>query len=99
MTKPIFKWNGEQAGFIHNGRFFDNNSNYRGWLESDGSVWNSDGKYFGELVEDSYILRNSMKLEPLQRLPKLPPLPPLLPLPSLPRLPKLPKLGWVDSLD
>lgn len=99
MAKPIFKWSGEYIGFIHNGRFFDNNSNYLGWIENDGSVWNSDGRYFGELIENSYILRNSMKLEPLQRLPKLLPLSPLPLLPSLPRLPKLPKLGWVDAFD
>ncbi|HEX8266766.1 MAG TPA: hypothetical protein VF596_15300 [Pyrinomonadaceae bacterium] len=99
MAKPIFKWSGEYIGFIHNGNLFDPNSKYLGWVEKDGSVWTSNGRYFGDLVEENYILRNSMKVEPIPKIPKIPPISPISPISSIPRLPRIAKIGWYDPFD
>src|ERR1700738_664244 len=45
LMSAIFRWNGQYFGFITNGRIFDAKSNYLGWIESDESVWRSDGHY------------------------------------------------------
>ncbi len=52
----IFRWNGQYFGFIADGYFFDATSGYRGWVESDGSVWRSDGIFLGNLVGGEYVL-------------------------------------------
>lgn len=95
----LFKWSGEYAGFISNGRLFDDGGNYIGWLEMDGSAWGPDGRYLGELVEGSYILRNTMRIEPIPRIPKIPPIPPIPPMGSVNRIGKIPRIGWTDALD
>jgi len=96
---PIFRWSGEYFGFIHNGYFFDADGNYLGWIEDDGSVWNQDGTYLGELTEGNYILRNTMKIEPIPKIPKIPPIPPIPPIPEIDRIGKIGKLGWKDALN
>lgn len=95
----IFRWSGEYFGFIRNGHFFNADSNYLGWVESDGSVWNEDGTYLGEVREENYILRNSMKGEPKPKIPKIPPIPPIPPKPNIDKIGKIKKTGWEDALD
>ena len=100
MSKiSIFRWSGEYFGFLYNGRFFDANSNYLGWVEDDGSVWNQDGSYLGELTDNKYILRKSIKTEPIPKIPKVPPIPPIPPIPKIDKIGKIGKLGWYDALD
>jgi len=100
MSKiPIFRWSGEYFGFIHNGNFFDAKSNYLGWVKDDGSVWNEDGTYLGELTEGKYIIRNSMKTEPIPKIPKIPPIPPIPPIPSIDKIGRIGKIGWDDALE
>lgn len=96
---PIFRWSGEYFGFISNNYLFDANGNYIGWIEEDGSVWNEDGSYLGELVEGSYILRKSNKIEPIPKVSKIPPIPPIPPIPKINRVGKIPRIGWEDALD
>lgn len=95
----IFRWSGEYFGFIDNGYLFDSHSNYLGWAESDGSVWNEDGTYLGEMVEDSYILRNITMYEPIARIPKIPPISPIPPIPPFNRYGNYAMYGWQDALD
>ncbi|NAX23375.1 MULTISPECIES: 4-fold beta flower protein [Gammaproteobacteria] len=99
MANHFFKWNGQHLGFERNGRLFDPQSQYLGWIEEDGSVWSAEGVYVGEVVNGQYILRNTNKMQPMNKMAKMPPMPPLPPLPPLPKLPKLPKLGWHDPFD
>jgi hypothetical protein len=54
--QPIFRWNGQYFGFIANEHLFDSTSNYRGWVENNGTVWRSDGKFLGDLVGGEYVL-------------------------------------------
>lgn len=95
----IFKWNGQYLGFVRNGSLFDDQSRYLGWIEQDGSVWHSNGRYAGELVDGDYILRNSMRMEPMARMPKMSPTAPMAPMAPMPRMPKMPRAGWVDPFD
>ena len=96
---PIFRWSGEYFGFIYKGNFFDAEGEYLGWVEDDGSVWNRDGTYLGELVEGCYILRNTIKMEPTPKMPKIPPIPPIPPIPKPDRIGRIGKIGWEDALD
>lgn len=99
MKKPIYKWSGQYWGFVYNGTLFDSNSNYKGWIDSDGQVWDENGKYKGEIVEENYILRRTTKAEPIPKVPKVPPVPPVPPVPKIDRVGKVPKAGWIDTLD
>jgi hypothetical protein len=95
----IFRWNGQPLGFVHNNHLFDSASKYLGWVEPNGTVWLSNGSYVGDLVEGSYILRNSMKMQPMPKMPKVPPMPPMAPMSPMPRMPKMPRMGWIDPFD
>ena len=96
---PIYRWSGEYFGFIYNGYLFDADSNYLGWVEDNGSAWNQDGTYLGELIEGNYILHNSVKIEPIPKIPKIPPIPPTPPIPKIDKIGKIGRLGWEDALD
>jgi hypothetical protein len=99
MRGHIFKWNGQPLGFIRNGKLFASNSDYLGWVEDDGSVWAADGHYVGEVVEGEYILRRSLKIDPIPKIPKIPPISPIPPIPPLARIGKIPRVGWIDPFD
>ena len=96
---PVFRWNGEYYGFISNGNLFNASGEYRGWIEDDGNVWREDGTYLGELVEGSYILRNTMKVEPVPRVPRVPPVPPVPMVPAINRVGRVPRVGYEDPLE
>lgn len=95
----IFKWNGQHLGFSVNGYLFDPSCNYLGWIEQDGSVWSDRGRYVGELIEGQYILRNTMKMQPMARMPKMRPMPPMPPMQPMPRMPRMPRMVWRDPFD
>jgi hypothetical protein len=97
--QPIFRWSGEYFGFLYNGRLFDGNSNYLGWTEDDGSVWNKDGTYLGVLTNENYILRKTVKIEPVPKVPKVPPVPPVRPIPKINKIGKIGRIGWEDALE
>jgi hypothetical protein len=44
------RWSGQYYGFIANGYYFHSISNYCGWVERDGTIWRSDGKFLGDFV-------------------------------------------------
>ena len=62
-------------------------------------AWNEDGTYIGELVQGSYILRNTMKMEPIPKIPRIPPIPPIPPIPRMDRMGRIVQLNWYDALD
>ena len=99
MKTPIYKWSGQYWGFIYNNRLNDANSNYKGWVDENNQVWNSNGKYLGEIVEEKYILRRISKVEPVPKIPKVPPIPPVPPVPKVNRVGKVPRVGWTDPLE
>jgi len=95
---PIFRWDGRYWGFTANGNLFNRHGEYRGWIESDGSVWRDDGTYLGEMVDGHYILRSTLALEPAPRLPHVPPACPIPPVPSVSRVGRVPEVGYQDAL-
>lgn len=99
MKIPIYKWKGDYWGFIYNNRLFDKSSNYKGWIDNEGKVWSSEGKYVGEIVNDNYVLRRDSKMQPMDKIPKIPPIRPMSPIPKIDRIGKIDKIGWTDVLD
>lgn len=99
MKTPLYKWSGNYWGFIYNNKFFDKDGNYQGWITEDLRVWNSDGEYLGEIINENYILRNTMKMTPMSKIPKIPPIPPIPPIPKIDRIGKIGKIGWIDALE
>jgi hypothetical protein len=95
---PVFRWNGEYFGFIHNENLFHAGGAYLGWIE-DGRVWASDGAYLGEVVEENYILRRTNMIRPLPKIPRSLPLQPIRPIQEICRSGRIPKGGWVDALE
>lgn len=61
----VFRLNGEYFGFISNNNLFNSTSEYLGWIDDDGRVWNIDGHYIWEQVEENYILKNTSRMEPM----------------------------------
>lgn len=98
MTR-IYRWRGRYFGFILNGRLFDANSKYMGWVEDDGWVWRHDGRFVGELVEESYVLRCTNMVEPVARVARVPPVTPVAPVPPVDRVGRVERVGWSDALD
>jgi hypothetical protein len=96
-TQPIFRWNGQYFGFMSNGYLFDRTGAYRGWIDHDGSVWESSGKFIGDLVGGEYVLLQESANRPSQ--PKrLSPTPVQLPAPSPDRPARGARSGYVDGL-
>jgi hypothetical protein len=98
MKTAIHRWSGQYWGYIYNGRLFDANSNYRGWVDNDNRVWRENGRYLGEVVENNYILRRKNIIEPMPRIPRIPPIPPIPPIPKIDKIGKIPRIGMIDPL-
>lgn len=96
---PLFRWSGEYVGFVSNGHVFDSQSTYLGWIEDDGSVWRQDGRFVGEIVDDHYILKRAMRIDPIPRIPRIPPIPPISPIPPINRIGRIGRIGWLDSFN
>ena len=96
---PLFRWDGQYWGFISNGHIFNSNGEYRGWIENDGRAWREDVAYLGVVVENNYILPNTMNLDPIPRIPRIPPIPPIPPIPSINRIGRIGKISYEDPLE
>ena len=94
---PVFKWNGEYFGFIHNESLFRADGTYFGWIE-DGQVWVSNGAYLGQVVEENYILRRTNVVLPLPKIPRSLPIQPIRPMQEINRSGRISQGGWVDAL-
>ena len=97
--RHVFKWNGAPLAFIHGSALFDFEGRYLGWVGRDGRVWRDDGRYIGELVEDEYVLRNTLRSDPPRMVPRVPPVPPIAPLMPAWRIPRPALPDWVDPFD
>ena len=98
MKVPIYKWSGQYWGFIYNDKLFDRNSSYKGWVDKDKRVWDSNGHYFGDIVDENYILRRQSMVEPVPRVPKVPPVSPVPLLPRVDRVGRVPRVRMIDPL-
>ena len=94
---PIYRWNGEYFGFIHDNNLFDATSNYVGWIEADGCVWRSNGTFLGRVVDNNYVLRCTDAADPAPKVSPAPPASPIPPFPEPNRLGRILPFGWVDA--
>ena len=96
--QPIYRWSGQYYGFIANGYLFDSISNYCGWVESDGTIWRSDGRFLGDLVGGEYILLQQSAVR-ANRSPRTRPATPAILARPEDRAARAQRPGYVDGLD
>ena len=97
-TQPIYRWNGKYFGFMSNGYLLDAAGTYRGWIDGNGTVWQANGKFLGDLVGGEYVLlQHSMKRESQPK--RLSPSPVMLPPRPEDKPARSPRAGYVDGLD
>ena len=96
-TTPMFRWSGEYFGFVQNNALFAADGTYIAWIEGN-TVWKKDGTFCGQVVEQNYVLKRHMKLDPLARMPRTPPGPPITPIPWSKRPARVLESDSVDAL-
>jgi hypothetical protein len=99
---PVFRWSGAAWGFLEDDRLYDCYGRQAGWLElvpgKAPDVFDLTGRFLGELVDHHYVLRHTLREEPVHRAPRVrsthsaPPHP----LPS--RDARIPREDWTDGL-
>jgi hypothetical protein len=94
----LFAWSGEYVGFVRNGRMFSREGNYFGWIDEDRRVWSSSGAYMGNYVDGGYVLRNRLKIAPVNRVPKVAPIPPFAPFAPFNKFARFERPGHDDAL-
>jgi hypothetical protein len=98
----VFRWSGHLWGFVEDGRLYDRYGRQAGWLESvpgrPPDVFDLDGHFLGELVDHHYVMRNTLRAEPLQRSPRVRTTHPAPPDPLPARDARLPRDDWTDGL-
>jgi hypothetical protein len=99
---PIFRWSGSLWGFLEDDRLFDRYGRQAGWVErapgGTPDVFDLGGRFLGELVDRHYVLRHSLREEPVHRAPRVPMLHPAPPDPVPARDRRDPIEDWTDGL-
>ena len=99
-TQPIFRWNGQYYGFMSNGYLLDASGTYRGWIDGNGTVWQADGKFLGDLVGGEYVLKQqSTSMQRASQPKRLTPSAVALPPRPEDRRARAPRAGYSDGLD
>lgn len=98
MHIPLYRWCGEYVGFTDGRWFYEATGAYLAWQEPDGSVWNRDGHYLGQVVERHYVLRQEHAVVRSRRTPPVPPLPVNGVAASGKVAARQPRTGWIDAL-
>ncbi len=99
MDGPLYRWSGEYFGFFRSGCFFRADSEYLGWVSDDGRVWQADGTFLGELVDQNYVLRRRSMAEPARRARRARPARPARPARKANRAGRARRSSWDDALD
>ncbi len=97
-TQPIYRWNGQYYGFMADGYLIDAGGTYRGWIDGDGTVWRSNGKFLGDLVGGEYVLLHQSTVRESQPR-RLAPSPIVVPPRAADKPARGPRAGYVDGLD
>jgi hypothetical protein len=99
---PVFRLGGAYWGFIEDGRLYDRHGRQMAWLESvhgrAPDVFDLAGRFLGELAEHRYVLRDTLRAEPVPRAPRTPRLHPAPPDERPDREPHDPQQDWTDAL-
>ena len=97
--KQIFRRNGQYFGFVRNGRIFTADSSYIGWLDDDDRVWEVDGNFLGEIVDEEYILCCGNMAPPARSAARARPATPATPARPADRADRAMPAGWSDALN
>ena len=82
-----------------NGYLLDADGTYRGWIDGNGTVWQANGKFLGDLVGGEYVL-NSNRVDAAPANPNASPQAPSHYRPDQTINPHAPpRAGYVDGLD
>jgi hypothetical protein len=97
VTTPVFRWDGPYWGFLSGGQLYDRYGRHVGWLEG-ADVYQLSGRFMGEVRDRHYVVRNTLREEPIHRAPRpaVPSLTPPDPLPNRER--RDPMDDWSDAL-
>lgn len=95
----LFTWSGQYVGFIRNGKMFNRSGGYLGWIDDDGRAWNSEGHYIGDFVDGGYVLRNRLRMTPMNRIPRVRPISPVPPISRMNRIGRVRRAGYDDALE
>jgi hypothetical protein len=99
---PIFRWSGASWGFLDGDRLYDRYGRQVGWIEPvpghAPDVFDLGGRFLGELLDGHYVLRHTVRAEPLHRPPRASIRHPAPPDPSPDRDPREPRDDWTDAL-
>jgi hypothetical protein len=101
-TVPIFRWTGALWGFVDGDRLFDRYGRQAGWVEQvpgrGPDVFDLGGRFLGELFDRHYVLRHTLREEPIPRHPRVLIIHPAPPHPAPARDRRSPLDDWSDAL-
>jgi hypothetical protein len=93
---------GRYWGFRHGDALYDRHGRQAGWIERgrDGSldVYDLTGRFLGAVVDEHYVLRHTLRAEPVHRAPRAAVPHPAPPDPAPDRAPRPPRADWADPL-
>jgi hypothetical protein len=98
----IFRWSGPLWGYLEHERLYDRYGRQAGWTEpSPGrmpDVFDLSGRFLGELFDRHYVMRHTLREEPVRRTPRVATTHPAPPDPVPARDPRTPLDDWTDAL-
>jgi hypothetical protein len=99
---PIFRWSGPLWGFLEHDQLYDRYGRQAGWVERvpgrAPDVFDLSGRLLGEIVDHHYVMRHTLREEPVHRAPRVASLHPAPPEPLPARDPRDPMDDWADGL-
>jgi hypothetical protein len=99
---PVFRLGGAYWGFIESDRLYDRHGRQLGWLDPilghAPDVFDVSGRFLGEIVEHHYVVRDTLRAEPVHRAPRPPVVHPAPPGDWPDREPRDPHQEWTDAL-
>jgi hypothetical protein len=99
---PVFRLGGAYWGFIESDRLYDRHGRQLGWLDTipghAPDVFDVSGRFLGEIVEHHYVVRDTLRAEPVHRAPRPPVVHPAPPGDWPDREPRDPHQEWTDAL-
>ncbi len=96
-VRPLFRWDGPYWGFVAGDALYDRYGRHVGWLDG-RDAYHRSGRFMGELREGGYVLRDTLRAEPIHLAPRAAVPHPAPPAPMPDRDARDPIDGWVDAL-
>ena len=65
----LYRLKGEYWGYIYKNRIFNYLNIYKGWIEDNKYIWDFRGNFLGELIDGTYILKNTNEVSLINKIP------------------------------